>query len=267
MLQGLVKQREDSIFQFRKANRPELVQKEEAEIEVLRVLPARRRPRPPTIEKAVGEAVAETGAASAKDIGKVDEGGDGRACRPRGKPVDGKKVNDAVRRGWAPDRPCARASARSASGSWSGFDGLEASPEVKQLIRDFGVGHVILFARNVDAPGAGGGAGARAAGAGARRRPRAAAADRRGPGGRAGRAPGPALDGRGRPCGRWAASAPRTWPGAMGEALAAELLGLRHPLRLRARAWTWTPTRTTRSSATGRSATIPDAGGAPGRRA
>jgi beta-N-acetylhexosaminidase len=33
-----------------------------------------------------------------------------------------------------------------------GFDGLEASPEIKELIRDYGVGHVILFARNVDAP-------------------------------------------------------------------------------------------------------------------
>jgi beta-N-acetylhexosaminidase len=33
-----------------------------------------------------------------------------------------------------------------------GFDGLEASADVKRLIRDFGVGHVILFARNVDSP-------------------------------------------------------------------------------------------------------------------
>jgi beta-N-acetylhexosaminidase len=33
-----------------------------------------------------------------------------------------------------------------------GFDGLEASPDVKRLIREFGVGHVILFARNVANP-------------------------------------------------------------------------------------------------------------------
>jgi len=33
-----------------------------------------------------------------------------------------------------------------------GFDGLEASPDVKRLIREFGVGHVILFARNVAGP-------------------------------------------------------------------------------------------------------------------
>ena len=36
VLRTLVKQREDSIFQFRKANRPELVDKEEAELAVLR---------------------------------------------------------------------------------------------------------------------------------------------------------------------------------------------------------------------------------------
>ena len=33
-----------------------------------------------------------------------------------------------------------------------GFDGLEASPDVKKMIREFGVGHVILFARNVANP-------------------------------------------------------------------------------------------------------------------
>lgn len=33
-----------------------------------------------------------------------------------------------------------------------GFDGHAASPDVKRMLRDFGVGHVILFARNVDAP-------------------------------------------------------------------------------------------------------------------
>jgi beta-N-acetylhexosaminidase len=33
-----------------------------------------------------------------------------------------------------------------------GFDGLEPSPDVKRLIRDFGVGHVILFSRNIEGP-------------------------------------------------------------------------------------------------------------------
>jgi len=34
-----------------------------------------------------------------------------------------------------------------------GFEGLTASVEVKALVREFGVGHVILFARNVEGPG------------------------------------------------------------------------------------------------------------------
>src|SRR6185503_17261824 len=33
-----------------------------------------------------------------------------------------------------------------------GFDGHAASLEIKELLRDYGVGHVILFARNVDGP-------------------------------------------------------------------------------------------------------------------
>ena len=33
-----------------------------------------------------------------------------------------------------------------------GFDGLEPSPDLRRLVRDFGVGGVILFSRNVDAP-------------------------------------------------------------------------------------------------------------------
>jgi beta-N-acetylhexosaminidase len=33
-----------------------------------------------------------------------------------------------------------------------GFEGQVASPEIKELIREFGVGGIILFARNVDAP-------------------------------------------------------------------------------------------------------------------
>jgi uncharacterized protein len=96
VLQALVKQREDSIFQFRKANRPELVQKEEGELLVLRAyLP--EEASAPEIEKAVEEAVAETGAVSGKDIGKAMKAALSR-LQASGKPVDGKKVNDAVRR-------------------------------------------------------------------------------------------------------------------------------------------------------------------------
>jgi len=96
VLQGLVKQREDSIFQFRKANRPELVQKEEKELDVLKAyLPAEASDA--DIEKAVEKALAETGAATPKDMGKAMKAAMA-ALQAAGKPVDGKRVNDAVRR-------------------------------------------------------------------------------------------------------------------------------------------------------------------------
>ena len=96
VLQSLVKQREDSIFQFRKANRPELVQKEEKELDVLKAyLPAEASEA--EIEKAVEKALAETGAATPKDMGKAMKAAMA-ALQAAGKPVDGKKVNDAVRR-------------------------------------------------------------------------------------------------------------------------------------------------------------------------
>ena len=96
VLQGLVRQREDSVFQFRKANRPELVRKEEAEIEVLKsYLPDEATDE--DIETAVKKAVAETGASSAKDMGKVMKAALA-ALQAAGRPADGKKVNEAVRR-------------------------------------------------------------------------------------------------------------------------------------------------------------------------
>ena len=96
VLRGLVKQREDSIFQFRKANRPELVEKEEGELAVLRAyLPAEASDA--DIEKAVEQAMTETGASSAKDIGKAMKAALA-ALAAMGKPADGKRVNDAVRK-------------------------------------------------------------------------------------------------------------------------------------------------------------------------
>jgi uncharacterized protein len=96
VLQGLVKQREDSTQQFRKAGREDLATKEEAEIAILRAyLPQEASPQ--EIEDAVARAVAETGATSAKDMGKVMKAAlAGLAAL--GKPADGKQVNEAVRR-------------------------------------------------------------------------------------------------------------------------------------------------------------------------
>ena len=94
VVSSLVKQRRDSIEQFEKAGRTDLVDKEKAEITVLEsYLP----PAASTadIDAAVAEAIVETGASSVKDIGKVM-----KAVMPRlaGKHADGRAVNEAVRR-------------------------------------------------------------------------------------------------------------------------------------------------------------------------
>ena len=96
VLQALIKQREDSAEQFRAAARNELVAKEEAEVKVLReYLPEGASDA--EIEAAVAAALAETGAATAKDMGKVMKAALA-ALAAAGKPADGKKVNEAVRR-------------------------------------------------------------------------------------------------------------------------------------------------------------------------
>ncbi len=96
VLQGLVKQREDSTEQFRKAGREELAVKEEAEIAVLRgYLPQQASDE--QIAAAVVQAVADTGAASAKDMGKVMKAASA-LLQAAGQPVDGKRLSEAVRR-------------------------------------------------------------------------------------------------------------------------------------------------------------------------
>ena len=91
---SLVKQRRDSIDQFEKAGRADLVAKETLDIRVLeQYLPPAASAE--EIEAAVAEAIAETAAASPKDMGKVM-----KAVMPKlaGKNADGKTVNEAVRR-------------------------------------------------------------------------------------------------------------------------------------------------------------------------
>src|SRR5687768_15871270 len=91
---SLVKQRRDSIDQFTKAGRTDLVDKETGEIKVL------EQYQPPAataeeIDAAVAAAIAETGAATQKDMGKVM-----KAVMPKlaGKHADGRTINEAVRR-------------------------------------------------------------------------------------------------------------------------------------------------------------------------
>ena len=94
VVSSLVKQRRDSIEQFSKAGRTDLVEKETGEIAVLDAYlpPAASAAE---IDAAVSAAITETGASSLKDMGKVM-----KAVMPMlaGKNADGKAVNEAVRR-------------------------------------------------------------------------------------------------------------------------------------------------------------------------
>jgi len=91
---SLVKQRKDSIEQFTKGGRQDLVDKEAAEIRVLEAyLPPAADPQ--AIERAVADAMAETGATSPKDMGRVMKAA---MARLAGQSVDGKAVNELVRR-------------------------------------------------------------------------------------------------------------------------------------------------------------------------
>ena len=70
MLRGMVKSRRDSIALYRQGNRPELAAKEEAEIAVIEsFLPQQMGEA--EMAAAVDAAVAETGASSPKDMGRV----------------------------------------------------------------------------------------------------------------------------------------------------------------------------------------------------
>jgi uncharacterized protein YqeY len=94
VVSSLVKQRRDSIEQFTKGNRPDLVEKEQAEIVVLEAyLP--RGADPATVERAVAEAIRETGATSPKDLGRVMKAA---MAKLSGQNVDGKSVNELARK-------------------------------------------------------------------------------------------------------------------------------------------------------------------------
>jgi uncharacterized protein len=70
MLRGMAKSRRESADLYRQGNRPELMAKEEAEIAVIEAFLPQQLDEAATL-KAVEEAIAETGAASVKDMGKV----------------------------------------------------------------------------------------------------------------------------------------------------------------------------------------------------
>jgi uncharacterized protein YqeY len=90
---ALVKQRKDSIEQFTNGGRQDLADKEAAEIRVLEAyLPAPADPA--AIDQAVTDAIAETGATSPKDMGRVMKAA---MAKLAGQSVDGKAVNELVR--------------------------------------------------------------------------------------------------------------------------------------------------------------------------
>jgi uncharacterized protein len=94
VLASLIKQRRDSIDQFRSAGRTDLVDKETAELGIL------EHYAPPAVpaaelEQAVDAAIRETGAASAKDMGRVMKA---VMAALAGRSVDGKTVNELVRK-------------------------------------------------------------------------------------------------------------------------------------------------------------------------
>ena len=89
----LVKQRKDSIDQFRKGGREELAQKEEAEIKVIEsYLPEAASDE--DIRRAIEEAIQETSAASMKDMGKVMKATQARLA---GKTLDSARVSQMVK--------------------------------------------------------------------------------------------------------------------------------------------------------------------------
>jgi len=93
LLRSLVKQRRDSIEQYEKAGRWELVDKESAEIAVIEnYLP--KAASQEEIEEAVRAAIAETQASSMKDMGKVMKAVQAALA---GKNADGRLVSEVVK--------------------------------------------------------------------------------------------------------------------------------------------------------------------------
>ncbi len=98
VVQQLVKQRRDSIEQFRAGGRPELADKEQAELTFLeRYLPPAADPA--AVAAAIDAAIISVGATSMKDMGKVIKA---VTTAMAGVTVDGKLVADAVKARLAP---------------------------------------------------------------------------------------------------------------------------------------------------------------------
>jgi uncharacterized protein YqeY len=93
ILNSLIKQRRDAADMFRKGGRPEMAEKEEAEEKLIEsYMPAGATEE--EIEKAIQEALADTGGTSAKQMGVVMKATQAKLA---GKRVDGKILSEKVR--------------------------------------------------------------------------------------------------------------------------------------------------------------------------
>jgi uncharacterized protein YqeY len=93
VLRTLVKQRHESAEAFHKGGREDLAGKEEAEVKIIETyLPAAASDE--EIDAAVVAAIAETGATTAKDLGKVMKAA---MAKLADKNADGKRVNEKAR--------------------------------------------------------------------------------------------------------------------------------------------------------------------------
>jgi uncharacterized protein YqeY len=93
ILNTLVKQRRESAEMFRKGNRPELAEREEAELKLIEsYLPS--APTDEEIDAAISAAISETGITSLKQMGAVMKAAQAKLA---GKRVDGKALSDRVR--------------------------------------------------------------------------------------------------------------------------------------------------------------------------
>jgi uncharacterized protein YqeY len=93
ILNTLVKQRRESADLFRKGGRPELADREEAELKLIETY----MPSAPTdaeIQDAIAAAMSETGVTSLKQMGVVMKAAQARLA---GKRVDGKALSELVR--------------------------------------------------------------------------------------------------------------------------------------------------------------------------
>jgi uncharacterized protein len=93
ILGTLIKQRREAADMFRKGDRVELAEKEEAELTLIEsYMPA--APSDQEIEHAIGQALAETGATSQKQMGLVMKAAQAKLA---GKRVDGRALSEKVR--------------------------------------------------------------------------------------------------------------------------------------------------------------------------